>query len=85
MLAIHDCTFQINWANWGSLTTHVERVAADVMLDLLQMSPENIRRLSRSPRELELTSRVAHARIAVILARRKKLPPPAARIVLEIV
>jgi len=84
VLTIHDCTFQICWKGWGPFTPHVERVAADVMFELQQMSPENIKRLARSSRELALTARVARARVAVILAHRKKRVPPAASIVLEV-
>jgi len=83
MLTVHDCTFQMHWTGWGSASIHAERVAADVMLDLIRMSPENIKRLARSPRELTLTSRVARTRVAIILAHRGKKMPPKANIFLE--
>jgi hypothetical protein len=83
MLAIHDCTFQVSWRGWGPFTPHAERVAVDIMVELQEMSPEGVQRLARSPRELNLTGRVARARLAVILAHRNRVTPKHADIVLE--
>ena len=83
MLTIHDCTFQVSWAGWGVSTIHAERVALGVMLDLMEMGPEAVRRLAQSPYELELTGRVARARVASLVARRGRPVPLKAAIVLE--
>lgn len=83
MLTIHDCTFQVSWAGWGVSTLHAERVALSVMLDLMDMSPAAVRRLAQSPYELELTGRVARARVATLIARRGRAVPLKAAIVLE--
>ena len=63
MLTIHGCTFQVSWTGWGPFTVHAERVAVDIMVELQEMSPEGVQRLARSPRELNLTGRVARARL----------------------
>ena len=84
MLTIHDCTFQVSWAGWGVSTIHAERVALGVMLDLMEMGPEAVRRLAQSPAELELTARVARARAASLIARRGRPVPLKAAIVLEV-
>jgi hypothetical protein len=83
MLTIHDCTFQVIWSGWGPSTVYAERVALGVMLDLLEMSPDSVRRIARSPAELDLTARVARARVATIIARRGRAVPLKACIVLE--
>lgn len=83
MLTIHDCTFQVSWSGWGLFTPHAERVALGVMLDLLEMSPDSVRRVAQSPGELDLTARVARARVATIIARRGRAVPLKACIVLE--
>jgi hypothetical protein len=83
MLTIHDCTFQVSWSGWGPATVHAERVALGVMLDLLEMSPDSVRRIAQSPGELDLTARVARARVATIIARRGRAVPLKASIVLE--
>jgi hypothetical protein len=83
MLTLHDCTFQVSWSGWGPSTPHAERVALGVMLDLLEMSPDSVRRIAQSPGELDLTARVARARVATIIARRGRAVPRKACIVLE--
>lgn len=84
MLTIHDCTFQVRWRGWGAFMPQAERVAMDIMVDLLGMSPSSIRQLARSAAERELTRKVALSRLASMLACRGRPMPRNADIVLEV-
>lgn len=85
MLTIHDYTFQVRWSGCGIFSPHAERVATSIMLDLLGMSPESVKRLAQSPRELALTRQVARAYLKHACAARGKPMPPKANIVLEVI
>ena len=75
MLALHECTFEVRYTGWGAYSALAEGVAEDILLDLLNMSPDSVQRLARSKRELTLTAKVARARIATMLARRGRPVP----------
>lgn len=75
MLTIHDCTFEVQYTGWGAHTYLAVNVAEGMLIDLLEMSPESVQRLARSKRELTLTSKVALARLATMLARRGRPVP----------
>ena len=75
MLALHGCTFEVHYAGWGAHSSLAEGVAEDILLDLLNMSPDSVQRIARSRRELDKTAKVARARIATMLARRGRPVP----------
>lgn len=85
MLTVHDCTFDVRWSGWGAYTPYAERVAQGVMLTILTMAPDKVRRLAASQQKQADMSLGARIAIDRMLAKKNKATPLKGTIAVEAV
>jgi hypothetical protein len=83
MLTVHDHTFDVRWHGWGALTPYAEKVAMGVMLRVLAMSPEEVRRLGTSKHQQGIMIGGARNAMKKILVSKGKVVPYSGVIELE--